>query len=128
MHCVIQTDDFAKSAEEAGLSEDEILAIETQLSMNPTLGELIVGTGGARKWRIPAKGKGKRGGGRVVSFFAADDVPVFLLEVFTKDEKINLSQAERNELRKILGDLAEDYRATTRRRIAQLRDTGTGRK
>lgn len=127
MHCVVQTDAFADSAKEAGLSEDEILAIEAQLSENPTLGDLIPGTGGARKWRIPAKGKGKRGGGRVVSFYAADDVPVFLLEVFTKGEKINLSQAERNELRKLLGAIADDYRSSMADRIAQLRDTGTGK-
>lgn len=125
MHCVIQTEAFAQSAKNAGLSEDEVLAIETQLSLNPTLGEMIVGTGGARKWRIPAKGKGKRGGGRVVSYFAAEDVPVFLLDVYTKDEKINLSQAERNELKSILGEIADDYRATTKRRVAQLKKVGS---
>ena len=124
MHCVIQTDHFEKAADEAGLSDDEVFDIVSQLSENPKRGELIVGTGGARKWRIPAKGKGKRGGGRVVSFFAADDVPVFLLDVFVKGQQINLSQKERNELKTILGELAEDYRECARQKVTQL--TGTG--
>jgi hypothetical protein len=124
VHSIIQTEAFAKAAKAAGLSESELFEIETRLSENPMLGELIVGTGGARKWRIAAKGKGKRGGGRVISFFAADDVPVFLLDVFTKGERINLTQAERNELRDILGGLAENYRASSRRRIAHLKGGG----
>lgn len=124
MHCVIQTADFARAAKEAGLSEDEVFDIESQLSENPKLGDLIVGTGGARKWRIPAKGKGKRGGARVVSFFAAEDVPVFLLDVFSKGDQINLSQSERNELKTILGELAEDYRESVRQKVSRL--TGTG--
>lgn len=127
MHCVIQTEAFGDAAAEAGLSEDEILAIEAQLSDNPTLGDLIPGTGGARKWRIPAKGKGKRGGARIVSYFAAEDVPVFLLDVYIKGDKINLSQAERNELRVVLGTIADDYRQSMTTRVAQLRDTGTDR-
>jgi hypothetical protein len=125
MHCVIQTANFVHDTKEAGLSDDEILSIETQLSENPQLGDLIVGAGGARKWRSPAKGKGKSGGARVVSYFAADDVPVFLLGVFMKGDKINLSQAERNELKTILGELADDYRASVRRRVARLTETGT---
>lgn len=127
MHCVIQTDDFVKAAKEAGLSDDELLDLELQLSENPKLGDLIVGTGGARKWRIPAKGKGKRGGARVVSYYAADDVPVFLLDVFTKGQQINLSQKERNELKTILGELAEDYRESTRQKVTQLTGTESGR-
>lgn len=125
MHCVVQTEDFVKAAKAAGLAEDEVLSIVTQLSENPQLGDLLVGTGGARKWRVPAKGKGKSGGARVVSYFAADDVPVFLLDVFTKGEKINLSQKERNELKSILGRLAEDYRASERQKVTRLSETGS---
>lgn len=125
MHCVVQTDDFVKDAKDVGLSADEVFDIVTQLSENPTLGDLIVGAGGARKWRIPARGKGKRGGARVVSYFAADDVPVFLLNVFAKGDRIDLTQTERNELKTILGELAEDYRASEQRKVTRLSETGT---
>lgn len=54
------------------------------------------GCGGARKLRVARPGKGKSGGYRVVSYFAGRDVPVFLLTVFPKNMKTNLTQAERN--------------------------------
>ena len=67
------------------------------------------GTGGARKLRWGAKGKGKRGGARVITFYAGRHVPVFLLTAFGKGEQANLSKAERNELRVLLGDLVAEY-------------------
>lgn len=82
------------------------------LSKNPEAGDLIQGTGGARKVRIAFKGKGKSGGARVITYYGGDDIPLFLLDVYSKGDKINLSQAERNEMKAILGDLAEAYRAS----------------
>lgn len=125
MFCVLQTDDYVQSVKRLGLSEAEAHAIVQKISENPTIGDLIPGTGGARKWRVPFGGKGKRGGGRVVSYYAGEDVPVFLLDIFSKGEKINLSQAERNELRTILEGLAEDYRMGVRDKVSQLKETGT---
>ncbi len=69
------------------------------------------GTGGARKLRWGAKGKGKSGGARVITFYGGPDIPVFLLAVFGKGEKANLTKAERNELRQVLRDLAANYKA-----------------
>jgi hypothetical protein len=68
------------------------------------------GTGGARKVRWGAREKGKSGGARVITFYAGPMLPLFLLGVFGKGEKANLSKAERNELRKILSALAAAYR------------------
>jgi len=75
------------------------------------------GTGGAQKIRFAGRGKGKSGGYRVVTFFAGNDIPVFLLSIFSKGEKANLSQAERNELKQILGSLAEVYRKGVKRHV-----------
>jgi hypothetical protein len=83
-------------------------------------GDLISGTGGARKLRFPFGGKGKSGGVRVITYYAADDIPVFLLEVFSKGERINLSRAERNELKQSLANIAEDYRTQVREKLARL--------
>ncbi|MFQ5955979.1 MAG: hypothetical protein ACE5JZ_13010 [Kiloniellales bacterium] len=47
---------------------------------------------------------------RVITFFSGPPVPVFLLTVFGKGEKVNLSRAELNALRKLLGSLVEEYR------------------
>ena len=67
------------------------------------------GSGGARKLRWGAKGKGKRGGARVITFFGGPKVPVFLLAIFAKGERANLSNAERNELRQLLDGLLAEY-------------------
>lgn len=60
--------------------------------------------------RFAAKGKGKSGGVRVITFYSGDDIPVFLLNVFAKGDKVNLTQAERNDLKRILGSVADAYR------------------
>lgn len=125
MHCVLQTDDFERAAKEAGLSEAEVHGIVTKLSENPMIGDIIPGTGGARKWRVPHGRKGKRGGCRVVTYFAGDDIPVFLLDVFSKGQRIDLTQKERNELRIILGETADDYRKSVKQKVARLTETGT---
>ena len=78
-------------------------------------------TGGARKVRFAGRGKGKSGGYRVVTYFAGEDIPVFLLALFSKGERENLSKAERNALRKELAGIAADYRALVRARVAELK-------
>ena len=56
----------------------------------------------------------------MVTYYAAEDVPVFLLDVFGKGEKVNLSKRERNELKKVLSTLAEEYRAAQVVRVKPL--------
>ena len=68
------------------------------IAANPEAGEVMPGCGGARKLRVAKPGKGKSGGYRVITYFAGADRPVFLLTVFGKNEKANLSQADRNAL------------------------------
>jgi hypothetical protein len=67
------------------------------------------GTGRARKLRWGAKGRGKRGGARVITFFGGPRVPVFVLTVFGKGDRADLTKAERNELRQILANLIAEY-------------------
>ena len=68
------------------------------------------GTGGARKVRFAGKGKGKSGGYRVITFFTGIDIPVFLLNLFAKNEKTNLTPRERTELKTVLRDTAKASR------------------
>ena len=110
MQTVIRTPTFLSDARAAGLSEDGQAEIVNLIAANPKLGDIMAGTGGARKVRVAGRGKGKSGGYRVVTYFAADDVPVLLLALIDKGERANLSKAERNELRQILSAYADDYR------------------
>jgi hypothetical protein len=110
MHTVIETPIYLRDAKAAGLTESERLAIVDLLAIQPDAGDLIPGTGGARKVRVAGRGKGKSGGYRVITFYTGADLPVFLLNVFAKGDKINLTMAERNELRTILTEIARTYR------------------
>lgn len=114
MHAVIETPDFIADAKDAGVTDEERSKIVNTLAGNPSAGVEIKGTGGARKVRFAARGKGKSGGYRVVTFYSGLDVPVFLLNVFAKGDRVDLSQAERNEMRKELSGLVEDYRRGVR--------------
>ena len=75
---------------------------------------MIVGTGGARKVRVAGRGKGKSGGFRVISYYAGDDLPVFLVTVFSKGKRADLASAKRAKIKKELAGLASDYRKGVR--------------
>lgn len=79
MQTVIRTSIFLADAQRAGLTEEQQMEMISEISREPTLGELMVGTGGCRKARFPGKGKGKSGGYRTVHYFAGNDVPILLL-------------------------------------------------
>jgi len=92
-------------------SAEEQVTIVDIVSANPRCGVVMPGTGGVRKLRVPASGRGKRGGARVIFLFGGDDVPVFLLAGFAKNEKSDLSQAERNGLARTARELVRGYRS-----------------
>jgi hypothetical protein len=110
MHTVIETECYLRDTRAAGLSEQERKVIVDFLARNPNAGDEIKGTGGARKIRFAGKGRGKSGGYRVITFFSGLDIPVFLLNVFAKNEKADLTKSERSELKTILAALAKSYR------------------
>lgn len=108
---VVETPEFLGAARRV-FTNAERVALVDHLSVHPTAGDMMEGTGGARKLRWGAKGKGKSGGARVITFYAGPSLPVFILAAFAKGEKANLTKAERNELRDVLGELARTYHQT----------------
>jgi hypothetical protein len=121
MHTVIETPAFLASAADEGIGENELEAIVSFMALHPDAGVIIPGTGGARKVRFSGRGKGKSGGYRVITFFAADDIPVFLIDVYSKDSQANLSQAKRNEMRKTLTALPRVWRDQQKAKAIQRR-------
>jgi len=121
MHGVIETAIFLKGAADAGLSEEERRELVNAIANDPTQGDLIKGTGGVRKVRFAGRGKGKSGWYRLITYFAAQDVPVVLLAIVNKGERANLSMAERNELKKELQGFADDYRRSVRQQAAEMK-------
>ena len=86
------------------LSDDEFAKFQRLLIQLPESGDIIPGSGGIRKIRFSAKGKGKRGGARVIYYLAVGQEKIFLLDIYTKDEKADLTLPELNDLRKIVED------------------------
>ncbi len=105
----VETPEFFSGARRT-LTEAERRELIDFLAANPMAGDLMQGTGGARKLRWGAKSKGKRGGARVITYHGDPDLPVFLFAVFGKGERANLTKAERNELRQVLATLVAEYR------------------
>ena len=89
------------------MAEDERNAAIDLVSTDPEAGDVMQGTGGVCKARLAGRGKGKSGGYRIVWYFGGGDIPVFLLTVFGKGEKANLTQGERNAMRQVTADLRE---------------------
>ena len=73
-------------------------------------GDLIPGTGGVRKLRWGLKGRGKRGGARVIYFHHDADMPLIALTAFAKNERADLSQQDRNDFRRLTTLLVEAFK------------------
>ena len=89
---------------------DERKAVVDRLAADPACGVVIPGSGGIRKVRFGFGARGKSGGARIIYLFSGVDLPVFVLAVFAKNEKANLSAAERNALARMVAGMVEDYR------------------
>lgn len=97
MKIVIETNTFMKEADKLGWSEESIDEFKLHISQNPTDGELIVNSGGARKVRWALEGAGKSGGVRVITVIETAD-SVTLLTVYKKSVK---STIKGHKLRRI---------------------------
>jgi hypothetical protein len=83
------------------LEDDEYKRLQLSLALDPEAGDVIPGTGGCRKvrWADRKRGKGKRGGLRVIYYYLVKDVQVWLLTLYDKDEAVDLSAKEKRLLK-----------------------------
>lgn len=106
---VAETPEYQRCAARL-LSAAERAEIVDCLAARPKAGDLMQGTGGVRKLRWARGGRGKSAGVRVIYYYHSEALPLYLLTVFGKSEKANLSKAERNELAILVGMLKESGR------------------
>jgi hypothetical protein len=106
---VVETDQFLKDANLL-MSESKRAQLVAFVGANPEAGEIIPETGGVRKIRWALAGTGKRGGARAIYYFHSERMPVFLLTVYAKNDKANLSNSERNAMKRLVPILVAGYR------------------
>ena len=109
LQTVVETPEFIKQAEYY-MDEGDKKNLIDFIAKNPLAGDLIQGTGGARKmrWQVDAH-KGKRGGARIIYYYHDKDIPIFLFTAYKKNQKENLNATEKAELRKIINMIVETY-------------------
>jgi mRNA-degrading endonuclease RelE of RelBE toxin-antitoxin system len=98
---IIETAVFTRQVKEL-LSEDEYRELQTALARHPTAGSLIVGSGGLRKFRWGGKGRGKRGGVRVIYYWAVKREQLLMLLIYPKGQQEGLTPLQIRILKKIV--------------------------
>jgi mRNA-degrading endonuclease RelE of RelBE toxin-antitoxin system len=84
------------------LSDEQYRGLQVHLASRPSVGDIIPGTGGLRKVRWAGKGRGKRGGCRVIYFWDVASSRLLMLFAFSKNERVDLTAAQKKALRQIV--------------------------
>jgi hypothetical protein len=92
MYIFIETKLFTRLADEY-LSDDELLRLQGYLNENAEAGDIIRGSGGVRKLRWAAPGRGKRGGLRIIYYLRSKQGEIWLLTLYAKNETESISGA-----------------------------------
>lgn len=94
------------------MSATERMDIVNYLAAHPKSGDLMEGTCGVRKLRWGRGAQGKSGGVRVIYYVHSELMPLYLLTLFAKNERANISKAERNELAELVELLVQIWLET----------------
>lgn len=94
--------EFEKQWAKMGLTDKDLQRLQYELLENPLNGAVMQGTGGLRKIRFAFENQGKSGSARVVYVDFAIYEKIFLITAYPKNEKDNLSPAERNGIKKLI--------------------------
>jgi hypothetical protein len=88
------------------LTEDEYAELQGVLIVQPEAGDVIPGTGGLRKlrWRQRRRGKGKRGGVRVIYYWYVAGSLIYMLLAYSKDQQDDLSTSEKRLLTRLVAE------------------------
>ena len=108
---IIQLSSFARDARRAGLTEEDIRHVELEIMEDPHAWPVMAGTAGLRKMRFApeSRGGGKSGGVRVCYFLVDEADHVYLVTVFAKNQKDNLSPADRNAIAAVVRYIRSKY-------------------
>jgi hypothetical protein len=105
---VIELTGYRRRAGEL-LTQAEQEAVIDLVAFEPTCGDVISGSGGLRKVRVGRGGMGKRGGARVVYYYHGERLPIFLLALYAKNEKGDLTAAEKKEFAALVKEMVAQW-------------------
>ncbi len=109
LQTVVETPEFIKQAAILmdNASKEEFISY---IAINPLKGDLIAGTGGARKIRWAGHvHQGKRSGVRIIYHYHNENMPIFLFTVYAKNQRANISASEKNALQKFIQLIVKTY-------------------
>ncbi len=98
----VYTEPFRKCWKAMGLDDAQLPMLEEALLENPQIGDVIEGTGGARKMRIQLEGRGKSGGGRVIYVDIFEKEHLYLLFAYPKNVQENLSPDQKKAISRMI--------------------------
>ncbi len=118
----IETTGFTRAISDF-LPDNAYAKFQQRLMMNPDDGDVMPGCGGLRKARTadPKRGKGKRGGARVIYLHVPTAKRFYLLDIYGKDEKDDLSAGEKKQLRQLAEQLKKEATASYERWLQEYK-------
>lgn len=96
---IIQTKEFSRNWDNLCFNDDDLRRLEYEIMSNPDAYPIMRGTGGLRKVRMAMNNKGKSGSARVCFVDFESEECMFLITVYEKKDKANLSMSERREIK-----------------------------
>ena len=108
------------------LDDDGFAELQQYLAKNPEAGDMVPGAGGIRKlrWKDPRRGKGRRGGLRVIYYSFLSEQEIWLLTLYNKDEAADLTKDEREQLRRALEAERAARKAKSGKRKSRMQRNG----
>jgi len=104
---IIETSMFTKKIRNL-LNDEEYRTLQNILVEMPSSGKIVQGSGGIRKIRSGGSGRGKRGGIRVIYYWATNHDQIFMLYAYAKNERDDLTKDQLSMLRKAVVSEFED--------------------
>lgn len=101
----IELPQFTRCWKSMGLNDADLRRLQNEIINAPNIGAVMQGTGGLRKMRFSYDDRGKSGSSRVCYVDIVVKETVFLITAYPKNEKDNLSKAERNNIKKVIEQL-----------------------
>lgn len=107
----VMTSDFDSAWKSLGLNDEDLRRLQSSLARNPYAGDMIQGTHGCRKYRVPLENRGKSGGARVIYVDFITFQKIYLITVYAKNERENLSKRQCNDIKQLVAEIEAVERA-----------------